>query len=84
MARYRLNTTKYVLKGPKKHQKVPIFNKITLFTLSDPPPPLGLSTFLKLIIFTLRNFFILAYPHLAIPPYQQNVDDLLCFFATLP
>ena len=27
MARYRLNTTKYVLKWPKKHQKVPKYNK---------------------------------------------------------
>jgi hypothetical protein len=39
MGRYVLNTTKYVLKWPKKHQKVPKFNKITLSTLSDPPPP---------------------------------------------
>ena len=29
---------KYVLKWLKKHQKVPKFNKITLSTLSDPPP----------------------------------------------
>ena len=26
MGRYGLNTTKYVLKWPKKHQKVPKFN----------------------------------------------------------
>ena len=39
MANYRLNTAKYVLKWPKKHKKVPKFNKITLFTLSDPTPP---------------------------------------------
>ena len=38
MAKYRLNTTKYVLKWPKKHQKVPKFNIITLSTLSDPDP----------------------------------------------
>ena len=40
MARYRLNTTKYALKWPKKHQKVPKFNKITLSTLN---PSLRLS-----------------------------------------
>ena len=38
MDRYRLNTTKYVLKWPKNHQKVLKFNKITLSTLSDSPP----------------------------------------------
>ena len=38
MAKYRLNTTKYVLNWPKKLQKVPKFNKITLSTLSDPLP----------------------------------------------
>ena len=42
MARYRLNTSKYVLEWPKQHQKVPKFNKIPLSTLSDPPPS-GLS-----------------------------------------
>ena len=36
MAKYRLNTTKYVLKWAKKHQEVQKFNKITLSTLSDP------------------------------------------------
>ena len=42
MARYRLNTTKCVLKWPKKHQNAPTFNNITLSTLSDPPPlPIG-------------------------------------------
>ena len=35
MAKYRLNTTKYVIKWPKNHQKGPTFNKITLSTLSD-------------------------------------------------
>ena len=28
MARYRINTTRYVLKWPRKHHKVPKFNKI--------------------------------------------------------
>ena len=51
MTRYWLNTTKYVLKCPNKHQQVPKFYKITL-------PTLGLSTFSKLIIFTLRNFTV--------------------------
>ena len=49
MARYWLNTTKYVLKWPKKYQKVPKFNKKS-YPLGPPPP--GLSTFLKLILFT--------------------------------
>ena len=49
MTRYRLNNTKYVLKWPKKHLKVPKFNKITLSTLYDPPP-------LRLIhIFKINN-----------------------------
>ena len=39
MDRYRLNTTKYVLKWPKNTQKVPKLSKITLSTLSDPPFP---------------------------------------------
>ena len=59
----------------------------------QPPPPSGLSTFSKLIIFTLRNFF---YPHAATPPprlstfgdppppYPQKVDNLPFFFKTLP
>ena len=34
MARYRLNSTNYVLKLPKKPQKVPTFNQITLSTLT--------------------------------------------------
>ena len=37
MARYRLNTSKYVLKWPKKHQEVPKFNKKNMSTLSKPP-----------------------------------------------
>ena len=43
----------------KKNQKVPKFNKITLSTLSDPPP-------LRLIhIFKINNIHIkeLSYPH---------------------
>ena len=48
MTRYMLNATKYILKRPKKHPKAPKFNKITLSTFSN--PPLGLSTFLKLIM----------------------------------
>ena len=38
MARYKLNATKYVLKWPKKHLKVPKFYKISLSTLSNDPP----------------------------------------------
>ena len=64
MTRYRLNTTKYVLKWPKKHQKVPKFNKITLSTLSD-PPPLGLIHIFKINNIHIKEFF---YPHVATPP----------------
>ena len=39
MASYKLNTTVYV----------PKFNKITLFTLSD-PPPIGIPWYLKNIV----------------------------------
>ena len=37
IARYRINTTKYVIKEPKKHQKVPKFNK-NLIPIVHPPP----------------------------------------------
>ena len=82
MTRYRLKTTKYVLKWPKKHQKVPKFNKITLSTLSD-PPPLGLIHIFKINNIHIKEF---CYPHAATPPpprlstfgdpppYPQNVD----------
>ena len=56
MARYRLNTTKYLLKWPKKHQKVPKFNKITLSTLSD-PPSLRLIHIFKINNIHIREFF---------------------------
>ena len=60
MARYRLYTTNYVLIWPKKHQKVQIFYKITLSTLSD--PPLGLIHFFQINNIHIKEFF---YPHAA-------------------
>ena len=42
MARYRLNTTKYVLKWPKKHQKVPKYSETNKAILQgDPYSPRG-------------------------------------------
>ena len=61
MTRYRLNTTKCVFKWPKKPQKVSKFKNQTLFTLSDPPPLLGLIHILdKLILF--KRAVDLFYP----------------------
>ena len=58
MAIYRLNTTKCVLKWPKKHQKLSKFNKITLSTLSNPNHPLGLIHFFKINNIHIENFFL--------------------------
>ena len=64
-ARYRLNTTKYVSKWPKKHNKMPNFNqKKTLSTLSAPPLGLGLK---KNNNIHIKEFF---YPPGATPPPQ--------------
>ena len=71
MARSRLNTTKYLLKWPKTHPKGPKFKIITLSTLSN--PPLGIIHFLKLIIFTLRNFF---QPHAVTPCIRETLNLL--------
>ena len=46
MARYRINTTKYLLKWPKNHQKVPKFNKKPY---PHCPPPPGLIHILEII-----------------------------------
>ena len=50
MAKYYLIS----IKRPTNHQKVPKFNKKPYPHCL--PPPLGLSTFWKLKIFTIRNF----------------------------
>ena len=62
MGRYVQNTTIYGLKWPKRHQKVPKFNKITLSTLS---PPLRLIHIFKINNIHIKEFF---YPHAATPP----------------
>ena len=67
ITRYRLNTTKYVIKEPKKYQKVPKFNKRTLSTLSDPPTPVGLIHFFKIKNIHIMEF---CYPH-ARPPLPK-------------
>ena len=61
-ARYRLNTTKYVLKWQKKHQKVPKFNKITLSTLSTPP-------------LWLIHFFKINNIHIRAIPFQRSKKE---------
>ena len=87
MAKYRLNTTKCVLKWPKKHQKVPIFNKITLSTWSA--PPLRLIHFFQINNIHIKEFFIhilrppsppIAYPHWRTPPPLIHKMWIICLF----
>ena len=64
MARYRLNTSKYALKTPKKHQKRPTFHIKPLSTLSD-PHPLWLINFFEINNIHIKKF---CYPPSLTPP----------------
>ena len=54
---YMLNITKYLYRWPKKHQKDPKFKKKNIYPHCPTHSPLAYPPFLKLIIFTIRNFF---------------------------
>ena len=94
MARYRLNTTKYVLKWPKKHQKVPKINKITLYRyltkqvikfINALPCISKLSAAVRLQNFTLISHLdnILTSPLERNRPTNTGTQDVLTYITSI-
>ena len=89
MARYRLYTTEYVLKGPKKAIKCALISQKKYSINFVRPPPFRLPTFWKLVKLTFRGFLnppggppppshrLSTFED---PPYPQKMDNLPFFW----
>ena len=71
MVRYRLDSTKYVIKESKKHQKVPKSYK-KLYPHCLTPPPLRLIHFFKINNIHLKEFFI----HIRVMSLQCDTESV--------